>query len=204
MVMPHCICGQPNVISPEVCERCFPEMIADGRAGSGHTGSPVPWSRTGKLNGHYYLVDFSADRNEVARFHSADDIEFAEHACISYEPLRKEVTILRNARTALTNTIEDLRMRIGRSDDAYAEVAGELDRLKRRVEARTPDDDVRARAAHDAALKCVPVTAEVGCPEDCAMCSGEACNKCGAGRVRFGQPDGTPCEHDHLERHEGP
>lgn len=38
------------------------------------------------------------------------------------------------------------------------------------------------------------------------MCTGEACNKCGAGcwdsyRVYRGLP---PCEHDSMERHEDP
>lgn len=40
-----------------------------------------------------------------------------------------------------------------------------------------------------------------GCPGDCMMCSGEACNKCGAGCWNNGDPH---CDHDVLERHEEP
>lgn len=41
------------------------------------------------------------------------------------------------------------------------------------------------------------------CPSaDCPMCSGEACGKCGAGcSTDYGRPH---CEHDVIERHEGP
>ena len=36
---------------------------------------------------------------------------------------------------------------------------------------------------------------------ECSMCSGEACQKCGAGCWNFSVTD---CEHDVTERHEGP
>lgn len=44
----------------------------------------------------------------------------------------------------------------------------------------------------------------VPCPgERCPLCSGEACALCGAGLTQYGQPNGEPCEHDVMERHEG-
>lgn len=36
----------------------------------------------------------------------------------------------------------------------------------------------------------------------CLMCSGEACNKCGAGC--WNNNPKQPCEHDVIERHEEP
>lgn len=41
------------------------------------------------------------------------------------------------------------------------------------------------------------------CALDCMMCSGEACNFCGAGCWN-NDPDRPRCEHDVLERHEEP
>lgn len=45
---------------------------------------------------------------------------------------------------------------------------------------------------------------QVRCPSEvCPVCSGEACLMCGAGLTQYGQPDGEPCEHDCIDRHEG-
>lgn len=46
--------------------------------------------------------------------------------------------------------------------------------------------------------------AQPECPgPDCTMCSGEVCNKCGAGSWRNVGPGDPICEHDTAERHEG-
>lgn len=42
------------------------------------------------------------------------------------------------------------------------------------------------------------------CPEDCRACSGEVCEKCGAGAWRHPDCDGVLCDHDVIERHEKP
>lgn len=46
---------------------------------------------------------------------------------------------------------------------------------------------------------------EIACPsEECPLCTGEACQKCGAGLWRNPAIDGVPCEHDVCARHEQP
>lgn len=45
------------------------------------------------------------------------------------------------------------------------------------------------------------MNADYVCPSaDCPMCSGEMCNKCGAGCWNSSVHD---CDHDAIERHEG-
>ncbi len=49
-----------------------------------------------------------------------------------------------------------------------------------------------------------PERAQPACPSSqCLMCTGEACNKCGAGSWN-NDPSRAKCEHDVLERHEKP
>jgi hypothetical protein len=64
------------------------------------------------------------------------------------------------------------------------------------------------RSGIRAALRDVRVllaASPVPCPsERCPMCSGEACARCGAGMTQYGQPNGRPCQHDVLERHDAP
>ncbi len=49
-----------------------------------------------------------------------------------------------------------------------------------------------------------PDMPEPACPgPDCMMCSGEACDLCGAGCWSNAVTRGSPCEHDVLERHNG-
>lgn len=103
--------------------------------------------------------------------------------------------------TAAGDIAENARDRFlgkGESGDSRREGEGKTTELA----ASLPSPEPTLPAATETSDR-EAVSAGPECPgPDCMMCSGEACNKCGAGC--WASPGTVHCEHDVSERHEAP
>lgn len=71
------------------------------------------------------------------------------------------------------------------------------------LEHTRPDDARTINRMIRKAREHIFMEGEPNCPgEACPFCTSQACMTCGAGIAKFGQTNGSACEHDVLERHD--